>query len=386
MTSADTGNRQAPPRRLERAREGRMVAGVCEGLGRYFDVDPVIFRVGFAIAAVAGGAGILAYAIVFLVLPEEGGRALVELPGNTPAWLPWVLGAIVVLAVADGFDHGPFGFGWGVVALAGIAFLIWQHNQQRASVPPPPPPAPPAPPGGDAAGQEAASPADGTAPLPPFGGARPSPFAIPPVPPAPVAPRPPATLARVAWSLLLVAAGVALLVDLGGGVDVDPGVFLAGALLAVGALLMVSAWIGRGRGLVGLGIVLTLAATAVTVTDVPFRGGTGERFWTPTGVVAPQYRLGAGEAHLDLTQTEVGVVDTDVSVGAGSLHVLVPADARVAVRAHAGIGEVRVLGRRASGFDVGDDVVSPGSELGPRITLDLRVGVGEVEVVRGGAS
>ncbi len=53
---------EAPPRRLVRADEGRWLAGVCAGLGRYFDVNPLVYRIAFAALALAGGTGLLLYA------------------------------------------------------------------------------------------------------------------------------------------------------------------------------------------------------------------------------------------------------------------------------------------------------------------------------------
>src|SRR5881409_2142641 len=59
-------------KRLERSRSDRMVAGVCGGLARYFDLSPAFFRVGFVVLTLLGGAGILIYLAAVLVIPEEG--------------------------------------------------------------------------------------------------------------------------------------------------------------------------------------------------------------------------------------------------------------------------------------------------------------------------
>jgi len=49
-----------------------MLAGVCGGLGKFFGIDPVWFRLGFVIAALPGGVpGIVAYLICWIVIPEE---------------------------------------------------------------------------------------------------------------------------------------------------------------------------------------------------------------------------------------------------------------------------------------------------------------------------
>lgn len=57
-------------RKLFRPTEGRVVGGVCAGLGRYFDIDPVLFRLGFVVFGLCG-AGILAYFIALFVIPSE---------------------------------------------------------------------------------------------------------------------------------------------------------------------------------------------------------------------------------------------------------------------------------------------------------------------------
>ncbi|HEX2313706.1 MAG TPA: PspC domain-containing protein, partial [Thermomonospora sp.] len=62
-------------RRLERPREGRILAGVCVGLGRYTRVDPVVLRVGFAVLTLAGGPGILVYLAAYLLIPGDAGQA-----------------------------------------------------------------------------------------------------------------------------------------------------------------------------------------------------------------------------------------------------------------------------------------------------------------------
>jgi len=59
-------------KRLERSRSDRMLAGVCGGLARYFDLSPAFYRVGFVVLTLLGGAGILIYLAAVLVIPEEG--------------------------------------------------------------------------------------------------------------------------------------------------------------------------------------------------------------------------------------------------------------------------------------------------------------------------
>ena len=58
-------------KRLYRSRIDRMIAGVCGGLAKYFDIDPTIVRVLFVVSIFIGGGGILAYIILWIVVPEE---------------------------------------------------------------------------------------------------------------------------------------------------------------------------------------------------------------------------------------------------------------------------------------------------------------------------
>ncbi|MEK8171284.1 PspC domain-containing protein [Streptomyces sp. M19] len=61
-----------PP--LRRGRDQKVISGVCGGLGRYCDLDPVIFRVVLAVLGVAGGLGLIVYGFCWLLVPLQGER------------------------------------------------------------------------------------------------------------------------------------------------------------------------------------------------------------------------------------------------------------------------------------------------------------------------
>ncbi len=61
----------AAPRRLTRVDDGKMIAGVSTGLARYFNVDPVVVRVGFAAATLVSGVGFLLYIACWIVMPRD---------------------------------------------------------------------------------------------------------------------------------------------------------------------------------------------------------------------------------------------------------------------------------------------------------------------------
>ena len=55
---------------LRRSRTDRVIGGVCGGLGRYLGVDPLLMRIAAVALALSGGAGVLAYIIAWIVIPE----------------------------------------------------------------------------------------------------------------------------------------------------------------------------------------------------------------------------------------------------------------------------------------------------------------------------
>ncbi|RBL93515.1 PspC domain-containing protein [Chitinophaga flava] len=60
-----------PRKRLYRDPENKVLSGVCSGLGAYFNVDPVIFRIIFALLAIGGfGSGVLVYFILWVATPS----------------------------------------------------------------------------------------------------------------------------------------------------------------------------------------------------------------------------------------------------------------------------------------------------------------------------
>src|SRR5262245_48285080 len=57
--------------RPRRPRRGRKIAGVAAGIGRRYRIDPTLVRVGFVVASIYGGAGIVLYLLGWLFLAEE---------------------------------------------------------------------------------------------------------------------------------------------------------------------------------------------------------------------------------------------------------------------------------------------------------------------------
>jgi phage shock protein C len=85
-----TQHQPTPPYKpLRRPTSDRVIAGVCSGLGRYFDVDPVLVRVIFAVAVVfTGGFALLAYPVLWFVMPEDPAATVWVQPPTPPTGPP----------------------------------------------------------------------------------------------------------------------------------------------------------------------------------------------------------------------------------------------------------------------------------------------------------
>ncbi len=57
-------------KRLYRSRRDRKIAGVCGGLAEYFDIDPTLVRILWAVLVLGAGTGILAYILFWIIVPE----------------------------------------------------------------------------------------------------------------------------------------------------------------------------------------------------------------------------------------------------------------------------------------------------------------------------
>lgn len=58
-------------KRIYRSETDRKIAGVCGGIGEYFNVDSTLIRLAFVFFVLAAGTGILAYFIAAIVMPTE---------------------------------------------------------------------------------------------------------------------------------------------------------------------------------------------------------------------------------------------------------------------------------------------------------------------------
>jgi phage shock protein PspC (stress-responsive transcriptional regulator) len=135
MTEHITHTNAVP--RLERSSSDKMLAGVCGGLGRYFELNPTAFRVGFVVLTLLGGAGVLVYLAAALVMPREGKeRSLAEQVLAERKERPWpliglaIVGAATIVLLSRAAIWPAAGAGWVFVLVVGLV-ILWVSRSDR---------------------------------------------------------------------------------------------------------------------------------------------------------------------------------------------------------------------------------------------------------------
>lgn len=430
---------------LRRSRSDRVVAGVAGGLGQYFGIDPVIVRIAFIVLALFSGAGFLLYLLGWVVIAKEGRdessamRALRGSPDGNRGLLFIVLavGAILVLSTPLIWWDG-FGFGDGLalpllLIAAGIAFLIWPAERGWSNRVHEHPDAPRGPPidsdladddspaastkaeirvelqgAADdlkAAGEEIK--AAGAEVRSEFAEARDSfnerrrrrhwshgykraqrrayssMYRRPSRPPKPAPFLGPLTMA-----VLLVFAGGAIVGEQSDWWDVDPAVYGGIVLAVVGIALIVSAFFGRARGLIFVGMLVLPIAWFLAAIDLDWHDGIGEQTDIVESIddLEAGYFFGIGDYEVDLSAVDFDGTDQTIEIGLtmGELTVWVPDTVSVEVDTYARAGEVEIIALDAppisdDGFPAEADGRIVGTGDGT-LTLDVEVGFGAIDV------
>jgi phage shock protein PspC (stress-responsive transcriptional regulator) len=110
-----------------------MIAGVCAGLANRWGVSAVAVRVMFVLLSLLAGVGVLAYGLLWMLLPHTDGRIHAQelLGGRLTAGFVGALLAIIAGSGLDGFDdNGPGFFPLVLIALV-VAFVI--HRSRRSA-------------------------------------------------------------------------------------------------------------------------------------------------------------------------------------------------------------------------------------------------------------
>jgi phage shock protein PspC (stress-responsive transcriptional regulator)/predicted membrane protein len=331
-------------RRFYRSGRDRVIAGVAGGLGRYFRVDPIFFRIGFVALLFFGGVGFILYGALWLLVPVEGATGAPfqrRFQGRT---LTLIGAAVVVLAGLAALgqlgDHGGWGWWWwggffGPLAVIAIAALLaWALLRDRR-------------PEGPADARWIAG--------------------------------------RIAFVVAVSAAAAILFVGAALATAAGGGVAIAAVVVAIGLALVAVAFRGGARWLIVPALLIAFPAGVVSAADVDLDGGIGERDYRPASVgdVRGQYQLGIGRLQIDLRDADLPAGDRPLKVdlGVGEAEVIVPSDVCVALDSQVGAGYVRLFDRDSGGLDVDWDVTPTAGAKVPRLVLDAEVGMGALQIV-----
>ncbi len=368
-------NRPAPPpspRRLRRSND-RQIAGVAGGVAEYFEIDPVIARLGFVVALFAGGAGLIAYLVAWAVLPEATGVAA---PSNerpldrrtTVTVLALVVAAWI--AISDPFQADV------IVPLILVAVGVYLLRQREGGFGETSVPATVAP--TSAEDVVAAETADAD---PDFAWSSPVADELQPPP----RPRRPAVVTRVCLSALALLFAGAITTRQVDWVQADTSSVIAIGLVMVGIAALVGSFVGRSRGIVVVGVLLSLAFAAAGVIEPVVEDGVGDRLFRPTTIDTgtASYNLGIGDMVVDLRDLEIQAgSETRVSIKMGIGHTVVhlPPDVDVRVEGDLDIGELIILGEFESGL--GNELVVERDVDGDALLIvNLEMGIGQAEVL-----
>ena len=375
---------------LRRNRSSRVAAGVCSGLGDYFGLDPVLFRVLFATAAFFGGAGILAYLLAWVAIPEAGtAHAPIDnliawmRRRRFPVWVAAVIGGLILWAVAfSWWAPGPF---FPVLAITILIVVFFARRELR--------------PGREAAPAPAVDLTKGTS-----------------TDPAAEPAGEPTQLGQPTWSrdarawfdetraaarerrrrslpiriamlaTLVVTLSVLAVVDGFAGIQFQ--VYFWVLLGIVGAGLL-AGLVTRRFPVSMTPLLLPAIAGAIAFggSTASLHDGIGQRDWRPTTVPESQYRLAFGQGTLDLTalpqQTSARVIR--VTMAAGQVKILAPRTMNLTVLANVHIGQIETDGvevsfTRNNGVGLSRVIPAPASSTGAPITVDVHLADGNVSL------
>ncbi|MEO6471413.1 MAG: PspC domain-containing protein [Aeromicrobium sp.] len=349
---------------VKRSTDDRMIAGVCSGLAKYLNIDPVVLRVVLAALTFVGFAGVVLYLAAWFLLPTDTDPKSVaahwfKLDENEEQvrTIGLIVAGVLAVTAGAGIFDGQWSapFPWiGIVAFA--LLYVWVIKPRRAKR--------------ERAGHTFTDPtADGltvTKVLDPK---------EPKTPWSPVL-----TLVTISSSLIAMG-GVAIYANAHDALPWTTYAVTALGVIAVG--LLTSTFFGNGGPLIPIG---ALIAIALAMTAMLPSSRIGQDIYPDsTGEIASSYTLGIGELDVNLdnlsnpSQLEGRTIK--VKLGIGHTRIVVPSDANVEVHSTLNAGEIRVFDRTVDGTDntLNYDAQDP---LAPKLTLDISQTLGNIEVVK----
>ncbi|MFC0623743.1 PspC domain-containing protein [Kribbella deserti] len=425
-----------------RSRSDRLIAGVCGGVGRALDIDPVLVRVVVGVLVVLGP-GLPLYLAGWALMPSAGSdRSVAQdvLGDRVRPDHPWLwptvigIGVFVAIIVSSSVDSGPFKLG-PLLVIGAIWYVFFYKKGPRSQRPgqtppvsrPGPPVAPPMPtpgtpqawttPGTPQTGSPLGKPQDGSTLGKPQDGTtlgRPQDVPRPqdspttsvqPVwteddplglyvdePPAPRQTSAPVVVpAHPGLRIVkpLVMSATLLAITIAWIAQASLPLMLAIGLATLGLGMILGGFAGRTLGLLPLGILLALgvAATQVFPTVPKVREiNYVASPQTPITADLPAFAVDAGTIRIDLTKAEFSPGAKVVATSkAGEIVVVLPKDVDVTGLGKAQMGAIQAFGGSKGGYDFDQQFSDLGvdAKAGPAsVRLELTVTTGSIVVER----
>jgi len=394
--STGSSGRKERTTELVRPIEGRMLAGVAQGIADNFAISAWIPRVFFIVTAFMGGLGLALYAAgwAFIRAEDESESPADRFFSGASSSRSWLgIGLIVVagIIVLSNFTFFAGEVVWALTFLI-VGLLLYlgyiPTGRQRSDV---------AASGESKEGvqemtttetleQDTAEEPTGDSPA--GGSITPPPVSVPKPPRRPPAEkREPSLLGRLTIGVMLLALGVLATLDNVAAfpIDADPRHYMALAVTVIGIGLLVGAIAGRARWLILIALVMLPTLMFTPVFENDWRRATFDRRVIPTSFqgLQPSYQVDIGSLVIDLRSLpwDGEEVTIDASVDAGSIEILIPSDVGLVGSAEVDVGQVSEPGRTSSGLgSPGLSWDSPG--VAGTVILDAEVNVGNIDIRR----
>ncbi|GAA3526639.1 hypothetical protein GCM10022234_24850 [Aeromicrobium panaciterrae] len=357
---------------VERSTDDRWVAGVCSGVAKYLNIDPVIVRIVIVVLALAGFAGAILYAAAWLLMPSEDEDKSIaaewfKLDDNEEQVRRIGLIAAGIIAVFGLLgDWGNWwGIGWIVIPLAALyyVFVVRPRKSDKEAIKAQVMAEMPT---SESITAEVQAKIDKKVAEKIAHAKQPKSKALP------------------LLTLSLIAIGVAvtrIYADTHDGIEWTSYVAVALAITGVG--LVIGTFWGYGGPLIFLGLVLGLV---LAVGSALPNGRIGEQSPTPTTAagVHSSYNHGVGLLELDLTEVTdpTALLGRTITLdnGIGQTKVIVPEGLNVVIDGELRLGELSVFGRKEHGTD--NEILFPATGAGSALTIEIDQNIGNVEVIR----
>ncbi len=379
-------------RELVRPREGRIVAGVAQGLANRYDLPVLLIRVIFVLLTFAGGLGVALYAAGWFLIRSDDeettpAERIFSGASTSRSWIGIALVFLAILILLDNFTFLSTGIVWSVGLLV-VGVLLYtgdlprlvrnqgdneQEGVQQMTTTETPTTA-------LVETGEPSGPGDAGGAVPP------TPTPTPPVlPPPPPKPKETSYLGRITIGVALVSLGVLAILDNIPGLPIEPQPrhYIALATVVVGLGLIVGGFVGRARWLILIGALLVPTLLFSPVFEYEWNSEEFDRTVSPDtfAELEDSYALDVGSLVIDLTDLpwEGETVDLEARLDAGDMVILIPPGVGLEGEASVDVGHVEAFGRETSGLG------GPSLQFdtpGPQgtVVLDATVDLGNIDI------